>query len=311
MVFILKIYYIYRKKTMSKFYEKYFYGELIGPTRAGFHKRGQAIEKNTTYDGVCPDCNHYGECAISRKGHVYPDPLISYKINNYGYRCDDITVEDSTNNFIFSGCSNTFGIGVPLESIWAHQLNEELGGEKFINLGMNSGSHKTIVFDIFRYIKNFGKPKGVFVLFPNMERHIGFNVDKDKNIFVLVYRNPRGREDMQKCLDAIPEDVAFFEFYHTVMMLEDYLEALGIPLVWATWDKKLNENILRTKGFKNHVNTQNFDIFDKTDAIGKPEKFDNDYWTIARDFSHMGTKSHMFYYQLLIDAWRERYEKNN
>lgn len=296
---------------MSKFYEKYFYGELIGPTRAGFHKRGQAIEKNTTYDGVCPDCNHYGECAISRKGHVYPDPLISYKINNYGYRCDDITVEDSTNNFIFSGCSNTFGIGVPLESIWAHQLNEELGGEKFINLGMNSGSHKTIVFDIFRYIKNFGKPKGVFVLFPNMERHIGFNVDKDKNIFVLVYRNPRGREDMQKCLDAIPEDVAFFEFYHTVMMLEDYLEALGIPLVWATWDKKLNENILRTKGFKNHVNTQNFDIFDKTDAIGKPEKFDNDYWTIARDFSHMGTKSHMFYYQLLIDAWRERYEKNN
>jgi hypothetical protein len=296
---------------MSKFYEKYFYGELIGPTRAGFHKRGQAIEKNTTYDGVCPDCNHYGECAISRKGHVYPDPLISYKINNYGYRCDDITVEDSTNNFIFSGCSNTFGIGVPLESIWAHQLNEELGGEKFINLGMNSGSHKTIVFDIFRYIKNFGKPKGVFVLFPNMERHIGFNVDKDKNIFVLVYRNPKGREDMQKCLDAIPEDVAFFEFYHTVMMLEDYLEALGIPLVWATWDKKLNENILRTKGFKNHVNTQNFDIFDKTDAIGKPKKFDNDYWTIARDFSHMGTKSHMFYYQLLIDAWRERYEKNN
>ena len=296
---------------MSKFYEKYFHGELIGSTRGGFHSRGQSIEKNTTYDGVCPDCNHYGECAISRKGHVYPDPLISYKINNYGYRSDDIEKENVSNNFIFSGCSNTFGIGVPIESIWAHQINEELGGEKFINLGMNSGSHKTIVFDIFRYIKNFGKPKGVFVLFPNMERHIGFNKDKDKNIFILVYRNPKGREDMQKCLDAIPEDVAFFEFYHTVMMLEDYLEALDIPLVWATWDKKLNQRILDTKGFRNYVNTENFDIFDKTDAIGKPEKFNNDYWTIARDFSHMGTKSQMFYAQLLMDAWRNRYEKNN
>ena len=38
-----------------------------------------------------------------------------------------------------------------------------------------------------------------------MERHIGFT--KDKEIFVKVYRNPQGREDMQKCLDVIPEDV--------------------------------------------------------------------------------------------------------
>ena len=297
---------------MNTLYQKYLSGNLIGATRGGFHKRGEGIESNKTYDGVCPDCNHYGDCAISRKNHVYPDPLISYKINNYGYRSDDITEKDTSNNFIFSGCSNTFGIGVPVESIWAHQINEELGGEKFINIGMNSGSHKTIVFDIFRHIKNFGKPKGVFVLFPNIERHIGFSPDEeDKNIFILVYRNPKGREDMQKCFDAIPKDVALFEFYHTVMMLEDYLEALGVPLVWATWDEDLNKKILETKGFRNYVNSKNFDIYDRTTNLGKPEKFNNKYWERARDLSHMGTKQHMFYYQLLIDAWRSRYEKNN
>jgi hypothetical protein len=296
---------------MNKLYQKYLYGNLIGSTRAGFNKSGQSIEKNTTYEGVCPDCNHYGECAMVRKGHVYPDPLISYKINNYGYRSDDITKEDFANNFLFSGCSNTFGIGVPVESIWAHQINEELGGDKFINIGMNSGSHKTIVFDIFRYIKNFGKPKGVFILFPNMERQIGFSDDEDTNIFVLVYRNPRDRKDMKKIKDAIPNEVALFEFYHIVMMLEDYLEELGVPLVWSTWDEDLNDKILKTKGFRNYVNIKNFDIYDRTASIGKPEKFKNRYWERARDLSHMGTKQHMFYCQLLLDAWRSRYEKNN
>jgi hypothetical protein len=290
-------------------FQKYLSGNLIGSTRAGFHERGQAIEKNTTYDGVCPDCNHYGDCAIVRKGHIYPDPLISYKINNYGYRSDDITKEDANNNFIFSGCSNTFGIGVPLESIWAHQVNEELGGDKFINLGMNSGSHKTIVYDIYSYIRNFGKPKGVFILFPNMERQIGFSDDSDTNIFVLVYRKPRDREDMQKIKDAIPNEVALFEFYQTVMMLEDYLEELEIPLVWTTWDDELNKNILKTKGFRNYVNMKNEYILAKTVSIGKPEKFKNRYWEIARDLSHMGTKAHMFYTQLFLDGWRSKYDK--
>lgn len=296
---------------MNTLYQKYLSGNLIGATRGGFHKRGEGIESNKTYDGICPDCNHYGDCAISRKNHVYPDPLISYKINNYGYRSDDIEEKDTSNNFIFSGCSNTFGIGVPVESIWAHQINEELGGEKFINIGMNSGSHKTIAFDIFRYIKKFGKPKGVFILFPNMERQVGFSKDEDPNIFVLVYRKPRDREDMKKIKEAIQDETALFEFYHTVMMLEDYLEALGVPLVWATWDEDLNKKILETKGFRNYVNSKNFDIYDRTTSLGKPEKFNNRYWEIARDFSHMGTKQHMFYYQLLIDAWRLRYEKNN
>lgn len=292
-------------------FEKYLSGNLIGSTRAGFNKRGQAIENNTTYDGICPDCNHYGECAIVRKGHVYPDPLISYKINNYGYRSDDITKEDASNNFLFSGCSNTFGVGIPLESIWAYQLHEELGGEKFINLGMNSGSHKTIVYDIYSYIRNFGKPKGIFILFPNMERQIGFTDEEDKNIFVLVYRNPRGREDMQKILDAIPADVALFEFYHTVMMLEDYLEQLRVPLIWTTWDDKLNKKITMTKGFKNYIDMEDLDLYAKTKAMGKPEKFKNRYWEVARDLSHMGVKVHMYYMQLFLKAWKDKYEKNN
>ena len=287
------------------FYDKYLSGNLIGSTASG----KSSILNNNIYDGVCPDCNHYEDCALKRKNHKYPDPLISYSINNYGYRSDNIDPEDVSENFLFSGCSYTFGIGLPLESIWAHQINTELGGSKFINLGINSGSYKTIVFDIFTYIRMFGKPKGVFILFPNMERHISFT--EDKSLFVRVYRNPQGRDDMQKCLEVIPEDVNMFEFYQTVMMLEDYLMQLDIPLVWTTWDGELNKRIGLTEGFRNYVNLDNFEIFSNTESMKKPEKFNNEYWEKARDFAHPGTKNHIYYAKLLIDAWKGRYEKTN
>jgi hypothetical protein len=80
-------------------------------------------------------------------------------------------------------------------------------------------------------------------------------------------------------------------------------------LVWTTWDDELNKNILKTKGFRNYVNMKNEDILAKTVSIGKPEKFKNRYWEIARDLSHMGTKAHMFYTQLFLDGWRSKYEK--
>lgn len=294
---------------MNNFYTKYMSGNLIGPTRSGFYKNGFVVNNNTTYDGVCPDCNHYGACTQERKDHIYPDPLISYHINNYGYRSDDIDEKYASENFLFSGCSNTFGVGIPYESIWAYQLNKDLDGEKFINLGINSGSYKTIVFDIFSYIRNFGKPKGVFVLFPNMERHIGFTQNKD--IFVKVYRNPKGDEDLQKYLDVIPEDVNIFDFYHTVMMLEDYLEKIEVPFIWDTWDEKLNKRILKTQGFKNYGNLNDPEIFHKVDSMEKNLKFDTPYWEIARDLEHFGVKVHVYYSQLFLKAWKDKYEKNN
>ena len=295
---------------MSKVYHEYLSGDLIGPTLS----MNMSIEKNTTYAQVCPDCSH-NECSPERgradeksKINNPLDPRVSYKINNYGYRSDDINKKDSESNFLYSGCSNTFGIGVPLESIWAYQLNSFLGGEKFISLGINSGSYKTIVYDVFNYIRNFGKPKGVFLLFPNIERQIVFIGDKNKkvNIFVQVYRNTAS-----KISEVVTEKANLFEFYNTVKMLEDYLFELGVPLVWTTWDMALDKNISLTKGFNNYASLDNFEIYEKTQNSPKPKQLDNEYWDVARDSSHFGSKYHLYYASILYEEWKNKYEKNN
>ena len=238
------------------------------------------------------------------------DPLISYKINNYGYRSDDIVKEHSQNNFLYGGCSNTFGIGTPLKSIWSYQLNSFLNGEKFINLGINSGSYKTMVYDVFNYIRNFGKPKGVFLLLPNLQRQINFIENKEKNVvmFINSYRNRSQEENISR---VISEKTNLFEFYNTLKMLEDYLFELDIPLIWTTWDPNLDKKISKSKGFKNYVTLDNFKVYHKLNSSKKPEELDNDYWDVARDNSHLGSKYHLFYASIMYDEWKNKYEKNN
>lgn len=307
---------------MNKFYDKYLSGKMIGSTLSS---NGSTLNNGTVYDEVCPDCSDE-EFLIKKqnsKDSLYPDSLISYKINNCGYRSDDLNKKYSSQNFLFSGCSYTFGTGIPYESIWAHQLNRMLGGEKFINLGMNSGSYHTIVYDVYNYIRNFGKPKGVFLLFPNMQRHINFNYDEndDVAISIIAFRKKlplqqkkvtsTARERAEKILDVIKEDVNIFDFYNTVIGLEEYLYSLGIPLVWSTWDKQLNEKSKDIAIFNNYVNLDNFEVFSKVESLKKPKEFDNQYWNIGRDFSHPGTSKHVYYATLMYDAWKDKYEKTN
>jgi len=299
---------------MPKNFSKYLDGELLGPTIAMF----MDIKNNTTYSQVCPDCDH-NSCISERnrakskiKDIDFLDPLISYKINNYGYRSDDFSKENAELNFLYGGCSNTFGVGVPINCLWSNQLNSFLGGDKFMNLGINSGSYKTMVYDIFNYIRKIGKPKGVFLLFPNIERQINFverKKEKDSvDFFVKVYR---GSPDMEKILSVISEKVNLFEFYNTVKMLEDYLYELGIPFVWSTWDNSLNSLILQNNTFNNYTSSDNFEIYNKIESSAKPEKLDNKYWDVARDGSHLGSKYHLYYALIMHEEWKNKYEKNN
>jgi hypothetical protein len=297
---------------VGKPYSAYLKGELIGPTIS----MNMSISSNTTYSQICPDCDHE-KCSLERgrseeksQNSNQRNPNISYEINNYGYRSDDILKENSEHNFLYNGCSNTFGIGIPKKSIWSYQLNTLLGGERFINLGINSGSYKTIVYDVFNYIRNFGKPKGVFLLFPNIERHVTFmgNKDRDTSIFVNVYRNTPQQERISS---IITQKSNMFEFYNTVKMLEDYLFELNIPLIWTTWDSDLHKSISSNNNFKNYVSLDNFNIFNKIQSAPRPSELDNDYWHVARDGSHLGSKYHLYYALIMHEEWKKKYEKNN
>lgn len=68
------------------------------------------------------------------------DRPITYKFNSYGFRADEFDSPDP--GIIFIGCSHTLGMGLPVESTWAHQVSTELKLKNY-NLGLGGASNDT------------------------------------------------------------------------------------------------------------------------------------------------------------------------
>jgi hypothetical protein len=73
------------------------------------------------------------------KENNWIDSHFTYKFNTHGFRSEEFT-NDST--VMFLGCSQTCGIGLPIDAIWAELVAKELNA-KCANLGIGAGSCDT------------------------------------------------------------------------------------------------------------------------------------------------------------------------
>jgi hypothetical protein len=237
---------------------------------------------------------------------------ITYTTNNFGHRCDDFSKETASDNFLFAGCSFTFGVGVPYEHSWGYELNKQLNGNHFYNVSAAGRNAQVIVNEIYQYIRLFGKPKKVFVMFPNM----------DRDYFIKFYNNdhhglhykietvglldPGGRyfethDDFYTIFKYIKIETLFYDFYHAVSQLEDYLELLEIPFLWTTWCSQLSDSFKGEKIFKNYFELDfsyweekyRKENFYPPKSLGKNRK----YWLDGADRPnpHPGILEHKFF----------------
>jgi hypothetical protein len=197
---------------------------------------------------------------------------ISYKINNEGFRCDDFDKNLKT-ELLFAGCSETFGMGGPLEDCWAYMLNNELSLKNYFNLGQPGLGYQAIIYNILSYIKEYGPPKVLFVLFPNIEREIihyyPFTVQKKFNRYKFnknepqIYYNmpfpPVSETNYLKIPKKIKDDKntykkKLFSFYQTVLMFEEIMSLNNINFSWTTSTTEDMYNFNQINKFNNFIN---------------------------------------------------------
>ena len=293
----------------NDFIDKFLNNSMLGPKNCLVNFSGIKINKpNETLDTLCPDCVGCGCPLAQTESTNYPDLEISYKFNKDVYRCDELSSEYSSKNFLFSGCSYTIGTGIPYEGTWAYQLNKELNGEKFYNIAVNGASYKTIIYDVYNYINTYGKPKAVFILFPNLERFPSF-----VNVGDSVMHNTMHLVENEDANKVLTKNFLYFDFYHLVRSLEDYLEALNIPFLWGTWNEDLESSFSKVKDmFKNNIkivsNENNKDYFSND---GFPQEVSKKYWQNARDMLHSGMKVQMLHKKIFLNEWKKKYENIN
>jgi hypothetical protein len=207
------------------------------------------------------------------------DTYNEYTLNSYNCRGPEFT---SDVDFIFAGCSQTFGIGVPDDGVWPRFVAETLDGT-YVNLSMLGAGMEWITDSIYRYVHTFGKPsRGIMVLAPDMYRvdQIVNNVlnscpnpsisdyvpqyygDDAKDVRLVTY-HLKHKDPVSFLKKPFPiEDTTIEEesIRRTIKAIKDleiFCAQAGIPLIWGTWSETLSElvnNLPTEYKFSNYIN---------------------------------------------------------
>lgn len=101
---------------------------------------------------------------------------ISYIFNNQGFRTYDLDIINDSKINIALGCSQTMGVGLPVEMTWPFQI-EKLTRIKTVNLGLGGASSDTVA-RILTNISELFKVHSVYILWPSFNRFEEYSRDK-------------------------------------------------------------------------------------------------------------------------------------
>ncbi len=217
----------------------------------------------------------------------------NYKINYNGFRSQHFKKLDSNKiNILTAGCSHSFGYGLPEELRWQSFLKNNLNNNNldFYDLSAPGGSIRLIIRNIISFIRNYGKPEYIFVIFPDFARDFMYN--EHKNNFQSVNANSQflTRKDEQPKIfneysKSFNEYDAIMKCIEHIWALEEICSFAGIKLNWSTWSLS-TEQVFSNSGFKFSFSH----AFDYLKISSKLENKNNfEYWEIANDNRHFGS----------------------
>jgi len=195
-----------------------------------------------------------------------PRPEYNYQYNSDGLR----TIEFSEKpNVITMGCSNTFGLGLPIDKIWPSFLEKklkEIGNYTVGNISYNGSSPMTNISNFFAFIKKYKyAPEYLICNFSNFERLSFFAYEKYDSPIVLFFHKERLFKDEYPY--NWEKTILLEEYYYKnldyIRMLEVFCEYTGIKLIWSTWSNVIKNDYesYLNKNFKYYRSDYTRDLF--------------------------------------------------
>jgi hypothetical protein len=198
------------------------------------------------------------------------DEVNTYEINSIGCRGEI----DENSEIIASGCSITFGIGVPEYGRWTNLLSKKIN-KSVTNLGSPGDSIENICVNTIQYCLNTKIPKTIFCFFPDFFRS---NVIVDKEFYKSkVNRGDMGKrdaleqifcnpivlqenrslfmevEDKKYIEDSISPHQLILDSIKFIYLLESFCLSNNIELYWSTWNTPTScilEELSKIENFK-------------------------------------------------------------
>jgi hypothetical protein len=251
---------------------------------------------NYKADKLLPNSTYYYmDAEFIKNPDIKKDEKISYVLNNEGFRSDDFLKTHEGTHILFTGCSETFGVGASIDTVWSKIVydsiskNNKLSG--YFNLGHPGMGMYTIVKEILVYIEKYSKPDIICMLAPNFERSYAWNGEK----FLIDYEyheNPTKKEYYNQ----------MYESMFLCSVVEMICKLLKIKLIWSTWNPEDSYNIEKSNYFNSFISVTNAQDYIKW-AISYKKIFSGQSDSeIRRDNQHHGADSHNYWAYCFIGA---------
>lgn len=226
---------------------------------------------------------------------------ISYKFNNDGFRSDNFD-EHSDLPILFTGCSYTEGVGLPLDKVWAKRLIDKIKLKTnkqipFWNLALAGTGLDAIANGLYWHSLKFKKKlEYIVILFPPFaRREYCYDTNDIKTWF---HPNSPGLDADSKIVDALFMDIEFIKYQSikNLMLIDSIAKSLNAKVVYSMWDFLGTAMAEEVK-----VIQQNFPDFE---YVKYPDlQYDIDW---ARDSTHPGPTMH----EKISEAFWEECLKN-
>lgn len=92
----------------------------------------------------------------------YKNNPITYNHNDWGHRCKNVNEIDLDNYILFTGCSNTEGIGSYIEDTYPYILSQKLNCD-YYNLGLGGSGTDIMFHNLSTWIMKIRKPPKLLV----------------------------------------------------------------------------------------------------------------------------------------------------
>lgn len=184
-----------------------------------------------------------------------------YDLNSDGFRSEEF---EKNTEILFSGCSNTFGAGIPLEHLWTKIVADKFN-VKHQNLGVPGSSTMLMVSNLFEYFRIYGNPKILICLFPdpyrtfriknykygytNHDSEKDFLLSKDEDYFFNENNYFENLQHVHREMDGpsiikLPTpienitqpDTSYYLSMMSINILEQYCRSNNIEFIWSSWE---------------------------------------------------------------------------
>jgi hypothetical protein len=219
----------------------------------------------------------------------------TYQFNSHGFRCDEFIQSDADLRILFLGCSNTVGIGIPVEDCFAHRIVTALRARGLALPYWNAAlaAHSTGYCARALYtLAPLLKPHLVVAFLPSAHRHeIGTDGPTVTGVDRFPFQNWRTMQTSQtaKLLLHYGDEQSEYEAAKNLAFMDMTSAVHGATFVWNSWDPEI---YLRAVEGHEALRARRFTATLR--EVG---------WR-ARDTFHFGPQSHELMAQDLL-AWLE------